>query len=191
VSASQFNPSTFDVQGIMPAAYSLFAMALGIAAGTLVRRVLPALGVTLFGYFAVRLAVMGWIRQHYMTAVYATFSIGKNPPPASGGSWMLAQGFRGPNGPLTMPNGDNIAVVGNGFPVSLAPQACRAFASPGRAPSEGKLLSCLTGHGYTQYVSYQPAGRYWPFQFIEAGVFIALAAALVALTFAVISRRDA
>ena len=104
---------------------------------------------------------------------------------------MLAQGFRGPNGPLTMPNGDNIAVVGNGFPVSLAPQACRAFALPGRAPAEGKLLSCLTSHGYTQYVSYQPAGRYWPFQFIEAGVFIALAAALVALTFAVISRRDA
>jgi hypothetical protein len=189
--ANAFSPGTFDVQGIMPAAYSLFALALGIAAGTLTRRVLPALGVTLFGYFAVRLAVMGWIRQHYMTAVYATFSIGKNSSPASGGSWVLAQGFRGPNGPLAIPNGDNIAIVGNGFPVSLAPQACRAFASPGRAPAEGKLLSCLTSHGYTQYVSYQPAGRYWPFQFIEAGIFIALAAALVALTFALINRRDA
>ena len=34
-----FSPGRFDVQGIMPAAYSLFAMALGIAAGTLIRRV--------------------------------------------------------------------------------------------------------------------------------------------------------
>jgi len=31
VAANQFSPGTFDVQGIMPAVYSLFAMALGIA----------------------------------------------------------------------------------------------------------------------------------------------------------------
>ena len=39
----------------MPAGYAVFAIALGIAAGTLIRRVVPAIGITLFGFFAVRL----------------------------------------------------------------------------------------------------------------------------------------
>jgi len=116
-SLNAFNPGSFDVQGIMPAAYSLFAMALGIAAGTLIRRVLPAVGVTLGGYFAVRLVIMGWIRQHYMPPVAATHGIAQDVPPPSGASWVLAQGFRGPNGPLPLPSGDNFSVVGNGFPV--------------------------------------------------------------------------
>jgi hypothetical protein len=189
--ANAFSPGTFDVQGIVPAAYSLFAMALGIAAGTLIRRVLPALGVTLGGYFAVRLALMGWVRQHYIAPVAATFSIGKNVSPAGGGSWVLGQGFRGPNGPLSPPNGDNIAIVGNGFPVADVPRACMGYLSPNQPPPGDQLYSCLTSHGYTQYVTYQPAGRYWPFQFIEAGIFVALAAALIAVAFAVINHRDA
>jgi hypothetical protein len=179
------------VQGIMPAAYSLFAMALGIAAGTLIRRVLPALGVTLFGYFAVRLAFMGWIRQHYLAPVTATFGIGQNTPPASGAFWSLAQGFRGPNGPLPVPNGNAIGVLGNGFPIGDAPRACLTHGARGGLMPVPDVASCLASHGCTQYVTYQPASRYWPFQFIEAGIFVALAAALVALTYAVINRRDA
>jgi hypothetical protein len=45
--------------------------------------------------------------------------------------------------------------------------------------------------GFRQFVTYQPGDRYWPFQFIEAGIFAALTAALIALTFALINRRDA
>jgi hypothetical protein len=45
--------------------------------------------------------------------------------------------------------------------------------------------------GFRQFVSYQPADRYWIFQGIEAGIFVALAAALLAVTFYVIRRRDA
>jgi hypothetical protein len=181
---STFNPGTFDVQGIMPAAYSLFAMALGIAAGTVIRRVLPALGVTLFGYFGVRLIIMGWIRQHYMTPVTAKFSIAQDVPYLPKGAfWQLAQGFLGPNGPIALPNSDSVRVVGNGFPLSAVPAACHH-------PST-TMLSCLSQHGYAQYLTYQPAGRYWPFQFIEAGIFVALTAALIALAFAVINRRDA
>jgi hypothetical protein len=52
-------------------------------------------------------------------------------------------------------------------------------------------VSCLTQHGFAQYLTYQPADRYWPFQFIEAGIFVAFAAVLIAVTFAVINRRDA
>jgi hypothetical protein len=185
-----FNPGDFDVQGIMPAAYSLFAMALGIAAGTLIRRVLPALGVTLGGYFAVRLIIMGWLRQHYMTPVTTTFGLDKAFYRSQGAFWQLAQGFRGPNGPLALPNGDNVSIVGNGFPLSDVPASCLTHGSHGGAGPQ-MMLSCLAQHGYTQYLTYQPADRYWPFQFIETGIFVALAALLIAVTFAVINRRDA
>lgn len=189
--ANAFDPGTFDVQGIMPAAYSLFAMALGIAAGTLIRRVLPALAVTLFGYFGVRLVIMGWIRQHYITPVTATASIGKSAPLASGAFWSLAQGVRGPNGPIAMPNG-SVPIVGNGLPVTDVPAACHTYLhNSGTPQSLNALFSCITSHGYTQYLTYQPASRYWPFQFIEAGIFVALTAALIAVAFALINRRDA
>ena len=191
VALNQFNPGTFDVQGIMPAAYSLFAMALGIAAGTLIRRVLPALGVTLGVFFAVRLMIMGWVRQHYMTPVTTIYNITQSIiAPPKGAAWILGQGMRGPNGPLAVPGGGSAQVVGGGFPVADIPAACQAYFTQGGGP-QAKLFSCLTSHGYSQYITYQPAARYWPFQFIEAGIFVALAAALIAVAFAVINRRDA
>ena len=190
VAASQFNPANFDVQGIMPAAYSLFAMALGIAVGTLIRRVLPALVVTLGVFFAVRLIIEDWVRQHYMTPVTAIYNVvlGNIPRP-KGAAWVLGHGFRGPNGPLARPGGDLVASTANGFPAADIPAACRAYFVQG--PLQDKLFPCLTSHGYSQYITYQPAARYWPFQFIEAGIFVVLAAALIGLTFAVINRRDA
>jgi hypothetical protein len=191
VAANQFSPGTFDVQGIMPAVYSLFAMALGIAAGTLIRRVLPALGVTLGVFFAVRLMIMGWVRQHYMTPVTNTFNISQDGVLLpKGAAWVLGQGVSGPNGPLVIPGGD-VQIVGNGFPVADVPGACHAYLPQGGSGVSSKLFSCLTSHGFSQYITYQPAARYWPFQFIEAGIFIALAAVLVAVAFAVINRRDA
>ncbi len=52
MSLDRFNPNVFDVQGIVPVGYALFAVVLGLAAGTIVRRTLPALAITL-GVFVV------------------------------------------------------------------------------------------------------------------------------------------
>jgi hypothetical protein len=60
-----------------------------------------------------------------------------------------------------------------------------------QGPGQDPLFPCLTRHGYARYLTYQPAARYWPFQFIEAGIFVALAAAAIAVAFAVINRHDA
>jgi hypothetical protein len=125
---------------------------------------------------------MGWVRQHYMTPVTVKFSLAQAEPfVPSGAAWIMGQGSMGPNGPLPPPSGNSngIQIIGNGFPVSDIPAVCHS-----------RALSCLTQHGYAQYVTYQPADRYWPFQFIEAGIFVALSAVLIALAFAVINRRD-
>ncbi len=71
---------------------------------------------------------------------------------------------------------------------SAVPAACQRFI--GNGPPQ-TMTSCLNGQGLRQYLTYQPAGHYWPFQLIETGIFLALAAALIAVTFAILRRRDA
>ena len=41
-SDNRFPPGVFDLRGIVPIAYALFALATGVAAGTLIRRTVPA-----------------------------------------------------------------------------------------------------------------------------------------------------
>ena len=97
---NMFDPGRFDIMGIVPVAYSLFAMALGIAAGTLLRRTLPAIAVTLAGFIAVRALITLLLRPHYMSAVTVYYKVtsGFTPP---GSFWQLAQGVVGSERPAT------------------------------------------------------------------------------------------
>jgi hypothetical protein len=52
-------------------------------------------------------------------------------------------------------------------------------------------IACVARAGYRSFSTYQPGYRFWPFQFIETGIFLALAAALIAVTFLIVRRRDA
>lgn len=175
-----FSSSRFDLMGIVPVGYALFAVALGIAAGTLVRRVVPAIAITLAGYVAVRAAIDLWLRPHFMSAITHVYAMTGAWAPA-GAAWQLAAGVVTPGGALlTMQGGTDIA-----------PNVMSSWVPPSCGGTQSGVLSCMQSAGFRQYVSYQPADRYWPFQFIEAGIFVALAALLVAVTFAVINRRDA
>ncbi len=95
---NQFNPGRFDIMDLVPVAYSLFAMALGIAAGALIRRVLPAMAVTLAGFIGVRVVVALWLRPHYLSAVTVFYKVtsGFNPP---GAYWQARAGRRRPERP--------------------------------------------------------------------------------------------
>src|SRR6516162_4328607 len=86
-----FNTGRFDIMGIVPVAYSLFALALGIAAGALLRRVLPAMAVTLAGFIVVRAVVAFWLRHHYLSPVTVYHSVIRSFTPP-GSYWTLASG---------------------------------------------------------------------------------------------------
>jgi ABC-type transport system involved in multi-copper enzyme maturation permease subunit len=187
-----FQPSQFDIQGIVPVGYALFAVALGIAAGALLRRTLPALAITIGVFAFLRLVIGQDLRSHYLTAVTKTFSFGHNLALPKGSYWLVEQGLVGPGGNMpttSSPGGGvNLNVSGVAINVGNMPSACRALVF--QAPT--KIFSCLTGRGYRGiFVSYQPASRYWAFQGIETGLFIVLAAALIAVTAIVVLRRDA
>jgi hypothetical protein len=185
-----FQPGFFDVQGIVPVGYALFATALGIAAGTLLRRTLPAIAVVLGGFVGLRLVFTEFIRQHYMTAVTAYYSplTGFTP---SGSSWVLSQGVVNKQGQVFTGAAGQIF----GVPLQALPQSCQKLVLSGSGPDPTKAhlraaISCIQAQGFRGFTTYQPASRYWAFQGIETGIFLALAAALIAATFVVISRRD-
>ncbi len=185
--ADGFSVGRFDIMGIVPVAYALFAMALGIACGTVLRRTIPAIGLTLAGYLAVRLLFDQWIRPHYLSAVTHVYALTGSYTPA-GAAWQLASGVVTPGGRM-LGITDGPAVEAN-VPASAVPPSC----APGLAQAQnhpGAVLACMQHAGFRQFVTYQPASRYWAFQGIEAGIFAVLAALLIAVTFAVIARRDA
>lgn len=155
----------FDLQGIVPIGYTLFAVALGVFAGTVWKRMLPAMGITLAGYIGVRAAVEILARPHYQPARTQTFPIeGDGPPEISRGDWILTQGVRNPDG-------------------TLIAQDTRIQCPPGGKGPEGRVCGAELGlePGAYNWQLYQPADRFWLFQGIETGIFVALALLLLYL----------
>jgi hypothetical protein len=59
-------------------------------------------------------------------------------------------------------------------------------------PGDGSdPVTYLLHHGYSQWTSYQPASRYWTFQWIEFGWLTTLAVLLLTTTLLLIRHRDA
>ena len=146
-----FNPGRFDIMGIVPVAYALFAMALGITAGALLRRTLPAMAVTLAGFIAVRAVIALWLRPHYMSAITTTYNVlhGYTPP---GSYWPLAQGILGPTGqPIST---DTVRARDRGHPAQLPPGLMRA--ERGRQSHRAVLRA---GPGPLPRVRHLPARR--------------------------------
>ncbi|HEV2371991.1 MAG TPA: hypothetical protein VGS19_07475 [Streptosporangiaceae bacterium] len=180
-----FGPGQFDIQGIVPIGYAVFAMALGIAAGTVARRTLPAVAVTLGGFLALRLVVTDFLRPHYTTAVTTYYDVTRSFTPP-GAAWLFSQGGISRTG--------QVVLAGWGDLYPALPASCRKFLAggpPSKGGSMNALFSCMRAHGWRGFATYQPASRYWPFQGIETGIYVALAAALIAATFVIIRRRDA
>jgi hypothetical protein len=69
----------FDIQGVAPIAYTVFAMALGIAAGALFRRVVPAIMTTLAVFPAVRIVMALYFRP--------LFAVNQNIAPLPGAGY--------------------------------------------------------------------------------------------------------
>jgi hypothetical protein len=180
---NQFQQGWFDLQGVVPIGYAVFAVALGIAAGTLIGRSLPALAVTAGVFLAIRLAVTYWVRVHFMPAVTTIYSVTQSFTP-KGASWQLAQGVVLPGGQLTT------GLIASPGTLQQNPGATWPAACP-PAQQISSTLACLAHLGYRSFKTYQPGYRFWPFQFIETGVFAVLAAVLIAVTFFAVRRKDA
>jgi len=177
----RFSSLGFASQGITPLGYAAFAFVLGTAAGTLIRRAVPAMAVTLVIFAAVQVAMPLWVRPNLIPPERTVASIEAagldygnltaTAVPGQPGAWMLASGL----------------VNTAGQPVTSYPAACGS-------PYSGKLTDpgqCLQARGYREAISYEPASRYWPLQAIETGMFLIVALALAWFCFWRLGRRRA
>jgi hypothetical protein len=188
VNMDRLLPATFGERGVAPAAYAGLALALGLAAGILIRRTVPAMALTLAGYTAVQ-AAMRWIRPHLISPVHAITAVTASDiggigihvlPDGSGtmtltgatslpGRWVLAdQTINAAGQPVT-----DIPLTATG-PLSV--QSCTGAQAR-------SCLAHITGHGYRQLLTYQPASRFWAFQWHETAIFAVLTAAIIAFSF--------
>ncbi|GAA5200936.1 ABC transporter permease [Rugosimonospora acidiphila] len=166
---SRLASGLFDSQGVVPVAYTLFAVALGVFAGSYWRKVLPAMGVTLAGFAVVRLGVALIARPNFGTPEIAKIPVA---------SQAIFNDF---NGNLVLDRAVRLAdgtTVMNDAMVSCPGGRARPV------PAGGDPLAAACGKpGTYNWLSYQPADRFWPFQYIEAGIFVVLAAVLLLLAF--------
>ena len=94
--------------------------------------------------------------------------------PGQPGAWIVSSG----------------AFNAAGQHVTVVPPSCLSAPSAAKYNSGDPAL-CMDKLGIREVISYQPAGRYWPLQLIETGIFLALALALAGFCFWLLGRRRA
>ena len=170
-----FTAELFDLRGVALPAWTLAAFAIGALAGMLIRRVVPAIAATLAAWAGLALTAALYLRQHYAVPLRTS---NLNVP---GSAWIMSQWWT---------KGGKFAFANwHDAPASLVRQ-CSAPRPPGKG-SPGTLYQCFAQHGYTQWTSYQPGSRFWPFQWIEGGWLLALSVLLIAATVWLVRRRAA
>jgi hypothetical protein len=154
----RFGWLNFDVQGLVPIGYTLFAVMLGIFVGTIWRKVLPAMAASLVGFLGLRIALTILARPRYLPAHTLTFPVQGVSPALNWalGDWVMSLNVRDATGKVVLSDAQ----------VGCPPNAteCGGF-----------------GPGAYNWEAYQPGSRFWLFQGIETGIFVALAALLLYL----------
>ena len=194
----------FDSRDLVPVGYAVFAFALGALAGAVVRRAVPAMAITLAAYIAVRVLVTTWVRPHLLKPLHSSLSIlnardfGFLLSPT--GLRLVAKGDA-PHNAWTL---SSHIVTSSGAVASRAQltdflhSSCPAIAqAPGggpgvtKAPDPAAFEACRqqAAKVFHLLVTYQPASRYWTFQWLESGIYLLLALAALAGTFWWVTRR--
>ena len=172
-------PTIFDLRGVALAAWTLAAFATGALAGILVRRVIPAMFATLAACGGLAFATGAFLRGHYAAPLTST-----NPDVNTHGAWVISQVWSRGGSPASL---DMIRQTLHAIDVqALTP----GLFQPGPAtPPSIDPLHYLVQHGYTLLTTYQPASRFWAFQWIEGGWLLALSVLLIASTVWLVRRR--
>ncbi len=140
----------FGATGVLGGVWWLFAFVLGTAAGGVLRRTLPAFAVTI-AVFVLAMVTLFPAREHYAEPERVVVE-----------------------GADTLPT---TFITGSGY---LSPSGVETDDVPECATTEGEAYpACIRDSGYRTILFYQPADRYWRFQWTETGILV-LASVLLA-----------
>jgi hypothetical protein len=180
----RIDPLIFGARGIAPVGYAALAVALGVTFGVLIRRTLPAMALTLAAFAAVQIVWANYIREHLISPKVASPKVN----PYNLNAFMIS----GPDKKVTVLGAWRPA---GGWLLSnqTVTPAGHVFAGPANtACLRGNQSQCdawLASKHLHQLVTFQPASRFWTFQWFETGIFLLAAVALTAFCAARIRRR--
>ncbi len=139
-----FNLLAFDMRGVAPIGYTLFAVALGVAAGTVWPKVLPAMAATLAGFLGVRILLTALARSRYLPARTFSYPVqgATLVPNQFSGDWIQSRAIHDASGNLVMADAEALC--------------------PKDAPDCGGFAT-----GSYNLITYHPASQFWLFQGIE------------------------
>ena len=166
----RMSPSEFDIEGLVVPAYALFALAVGIFAGALLRHRVPAMCAALGAFVGTRLLVTKFIRPHYIPPHHE--SAAGLAPSAHGHDWVLNNTLVDAVGRRITTGREDVAIL---------------HARHAGIPAPDYLLSL----GWRRALTFQPGDRFWTFQAIEASAFVLVALALVVASVWLVQRRRA
>jgi hypothetical protein len=152
----------------VPVAYALFAFALGVVAGAVIRRVLPAMVATLLGFAAVRLVVQQWVRPHLAAPVHVVSTVFDRAASLGPSVWIVSTRIVDTASRTVKIDRDTIRTRCN---------------LPEGDFSRTALAACAHRLGLHAILTIQPAHRYWPFQAWEFAIFAVLAVLLTGFAF--------
>lgn len=168
----RINYLSFDIQGVAPVAYTLFAVALGVFLGVLMRKVLPAMGITVAAFIGVRAVIEYVARKHYLGPASLKLPVSNTALQYNqyAGDWIYSTSVVSAQGKTLLSSAQlqcqgtnviNMSSTGGPMAVNANPCADAAY------------------NGAYNLQVYQPGTRFWEFQWIESGIFVALAALLI------------
>jgi hypothetical protein len=172
LSVNSFRPALFGSHGIVPIGYAAFAFALGVTAGVLIKRTIPAMAVALGGFVFVQVAWPSWIRPHLISPIQTRV-------PLTGAS--ISE--------LAIVNNSQVIVRGSATKPNAWILSNQSVNSAGKTFTGPPPPACLHGNPQacnnsigalhlSQLLTYQPASRFWDFQWLETGIFLVVAVAL-------------
>ena len=167
----------YDLEGVVPLAYALYALTFGIMIGAVVKRTLPAMALTILGFIVPRVAIEAFLRPNFMSALKVTwpFDQGKIPPVVQT-SWVVSKGYIDQSGHVYSTPHDLFPLcIGSGITDSKA--------------QDTLLTQCAQAHSIVHVAFYQPVERFWLFQSIESAIFLALTVIFLALTIWWVKRK--
>jgi hypothetical protein len=166
---SRFSAVVFAARGITPIGYAAFAFVLGVTAGLVIRRTVPAMALTLALFAAAQIIVPTWVRPHLVTPATSTAPV----------TVSLTNAVVDHNGQLTVPvRMPGAWIISNQTITTTG----RVFVLPNIAACQtGTQQACnawLSQQNLRQRITYQPADRYWVFQWYETAIYLAAGAVL-------------
>lgn len=184
VAADRFTALLFGTRNLAPVGYALFAFVLGAVLGLQLRRTLPAMALTVLLVVAAQIVVPTLVRPHLRTPVTAS-----QPMTTEVIAGLRFLGADADVSGVTIPDAMVVStsklLQADGRVVDLDRYHDCAFKSPEGAPA------CLAALDLHVRVAYQPADRYWTFQWLELGLLLGAAGALAGVALWSIRRRPA